>query len=593
MSFVPAFLRGRSRARSPRPPEQPRSPPDTPAIVLTPPATPVPPTTAPATTSICTLCQRPYDPTARPHYTLPRRLIHIIKRLVVETGTLCPSCLESARDYTIFSHVWGQVSRFPAADLGVTGIHWTVPLRTRGKLGYLLGLAERWPPRFAWLDVVCMDQGPENEISPPQPELVFMHSYYKGAVVCIAALEDLPAGPFQRLADTAKLEAVEDADRVLRKEFFNVDVAVLTRSDTRQILMDMAAVVKAEWFSRVWTFQELGLPNNIEFYNMTGENINGHVLSRYGRIANSRRLKYQYQEVDLTNTIKSINELRDMRDAAIGVAKLKAADVMRLVEGRNSRDKQDRVFGAISLLPYAAQVNVHGVQTLDEAVRRLSKAALLAGDYSLVAFIGPAQQPLGDRWIPSLERGAKYQELGLTTSPSRAEASPSGLHVRGVIAKIEHFIPLSSTESQSLVHTLAETLSISEFDARQLVYNTLPLTPEPTSAADVFTQHAKMTEAALTAQVGNEKALVTARADGEELVVAVGTVGNEEEKPDQCVVLGNVKDYAGKMLAILTKRAREGEEGGGKERDVRVGYAFVVHTGLPVWDMSWEDATIA
>ncbi|KAJ1551065.1 hypothetical protein HK096_003375 [Nowakowskiella sp. JEL0078] len=555
--------------------------------------------------NLCPNCEQFFDPSRRPRYLLPVRLINITRRHVIKTNELCASCLDQAREYSIFSHVWGQINRLKPVDLGVTGIEWTIPLRQPAKLNYLLSLAENWPPRFAWIDVLCMDQGVHDDQSPPQPELIFMHQYYRNARVCIAVLEDLSAGPLAYLAQTANLEVVENADRVLRKDFFHVDVAVLTRNDTRKILINMAAVVQCEWFSRVWTFQELGLPADIEFYSSTGEHINGNVLARYGRIANSRRLKYQYQEIELDKAIKKINELRDMRDAAMGSASLKAADVLRLVENRFSRFERDRVFGSISLLPYASQIDIKGVESLNQAVERLAHAALNAGDYSILAFKGPTQKRIGCRWIPSLEEGANFQELGIISSSIPARVTVNGLHVRGVRTVITHTIALSST--RDLIPKTAETLSITEEDAKILLYSGLSLAPDTSLSTDVFKLHCDITEKALSAQLGDNPVLFLASVDNIK-VLAVGTLSLNDisHVASECVIL-SVNDFAGKMLAILTHTnskkdndtfRSEGGENGWSNSDGstiyhRVGYALVIHTGKPVWDLPWSDNIIS
>ncbi|KAJ3127956.1 hypothetical protein HK098_005469 [Nowakowskiella sp. JEL0407] len=529
----------------------------------------------PSATSICPSCDRKFNPDSVPHYQLPVRLVQVSKRHVYVVKDLCHVCVESARKYSIFSHVWGQTyNRYSSEELRVYGITWTVPLRHKKKMDFLFDVAAQKKSEFFWLDVLCMNQ----DATGSQPELTSMHQYYTNASVCLAILEGLQVGALKSLADTKSIEAVENADRVLRKEFFHVDIAVLSRDVTRQILLYIGAVVNCEWFSRVWTFQELGLPTHIEFFADNGENIDGSTLVRYGRLVNSRRLKYKYTEIDIERIVKKINELRDMRDAATGYASLQAADVLRLVKDRNCRFQQDKVFGTMSLLPYANSVRIDGVKTLNEAVQRLANAAFVAGDYSLLAFSGASQQKSGHRWVPSLEDDATFKELGLSAvSALSASVVDNSLILRGIRTKVISAIPLSSIKD--LVAKASEALSISEDEARILLFGSLSLSPKnPRDQSDIFKLHSEITEKALASQLGDDLFLIISKIEDTRVVsVGSGNLTDLDKKNGECTIL-HTQDFAGKSLAVLSYS----EE---KASNLRVGYAWVMNSEKSLWDM--------
>ncbi|KAJ3337866.1 hypothetical protein HDU83_008446 [Entophlyctis luteolus] len=588
---------------------------------------------------------------------LPVRLLHLPTSTILQpTKHLCYDCLEKAHDYAIVSHVWGEVRPFSRDVLGLSehsDMTWRVPLKSVQKLSLILSTARGLSfstfaasgssarastadPRdpvssdssrnieFLWMDVLCMDQ--DLGASKPQPELIRMGDYYRNAAVCLAFLEDTPNSTLRALSDTGALEAVENADRVLRKEFFHVDAAVLPVATTARILVNLSMVVKSEWFTRVWTFQELGTPKSILFFgydeehnsdrnqgdinarsHQTFQGIGGHVLSRYGRIANSRRLKTRYDEqlgltASLEKTITRINELRDLRDAAIGSARLQAADLLRLVHTRKCLFSRDKILGTISLLPYASLMSLNGVTTSNQAFCSLLHAALQAGDWSILGFKVPGQDnrswALGIGAYDDLETSPYfYAELGLVTcTPGLGrlvaaqshsnDANSNATTTSGdalVLSKCVASRILSSEQVVDMRSTLLPTirklfqaaphnsqehetpLALSTDQAvSQFAFGLLPMAPDPTthetseSFNESFANHTRLTLSALEAQLKtspSDKILVI-RAVSDILILACITSTTAAAELDSGVhathvVVTPAHDYAGKRLVLV------------------------------------------
>ena len=61
--------------------------------------------------------------------TLPKRLINVSRLLGVVRSSLCTSCQAEARQYTIISHLCGDMVHYiDSSDIGIREIDWEVPV---------------------------------------------------------------------------------------------------------------------------------------------------------------------------------------------------------------------------------------------------------------------------------------------------------------------------------------------------------------------------------------------------------------------------------------------------------------------------------
>ncbi|KAJ3332157.1 hypothetical protein HDU76_001096 [Blyttiomyces sp. JEL0837] len=129
----------------------------------------------------------------------PKRLVDLetFKVVVVPENAVCP-------DYAAISYVWGNVTDHPGTDYGV---EWTIPHTSLSDLNFKLQTVKSLGHKYAWLDVLCLNQGHNGRADADRySELPHMGSYYEHCVECIAF------GPNEVLDLAIVKEDVKDED---------------------------------------------------------------------------------------------------------------------------------------------------------------------------------------------------------------------------------------------------------------------------------------------------------------------------------------------------------------------------------------------
>ncbi|KAJ3332162.1 hypothetical protein HDU76_001101 [Blyttiomyces sp. JEL0837] len=128
----------------------------------------------------------------------PTRLVDLktFKVVVIPKNEVCP-------EYAAISYVWGNVTDHPGTDYGV---EWTIPHTTLSDLNFKLQTVKSLGHKYAWLDVLCLNQGHNASADADRySELPYMGSYYEHCVECIAF------GPNEVL-DLANVKDEDDDD---------------------------------------------------------------------------------------------------------------------------------------------------------------------------------------------------------------------------------------------------------------------------------------------------------------------------------------------------------------------------------------------
>ncbi|KAF7514062.1 hypothetical protein GJ744_004387 [Endocarpon pusillum] len=205
---------------------------------------------------------------------------------------------EGVNEFDIISYVWGP--EVEAYDCAIPGVNWGIKLG-RDKLNDIKRLMVSAPMRYLWVDAVCINQTDPTEKSI---ELSKMYEYYRSASFC-HILIDLPkvwnpqeivdhlrfldhvllstrgsgiasqaVGLTQKMAADLAWWANQNWTFRMNKRKVQaaaIDTEVLNCYST--CIGHVRSVFRNLYFSRVWTFQEMLLGNNITMWGINPERI--------------------------------------------------------------------------------------------------------------------------------------------------------------------------------------------------------------------------------------------------------------------------------------------------------------------------------
>lgn len=195
-------------------------------------------------------------------------------------------------DYDILSHVWGDPA--DPYECGIDGVGWAVPI-SKEKLGNIMRLMESAGLNYLWVDCICINQDDKWELST---EMAKMYRYYKNARRCHALIEmDFVWSP-QEIVDNLKFidhivfhmegAAMASEARLTdnltarlnmwagRDWAFPMDRSMVRSAGIELGLLNcystsmkyVRSLFNHEYFSRVWTFQEILLGKNIAMWGI-------------------------------------------------------------------------------------------------------------------------------------------------------------------------------------------------------------------------------------------------------------------------------------------------------------------------------------
>jgi len=244
---------------------------------------------------------------------------------------------------------------------------------------------------YLWMDQLCIDQNNSDEKAE---EVRKMRQYYSDASVTLVVINTRLGGN--------KIKFSEDGERKLSKSL-----------DLDKILK---IVVKSEWFSRSWTFQEgwLGKNTIFMFDNIL---IDGRDLAAnwvLNQPSFTDHAKYDSLEELSKNTRKIATPLGWVRYEgeynSFDKVTLRLYEALRAIKKRGRAVPIDGIYSILGLLPYGEHVRPNYVKEGDEYTQKELQKALF--DVMQVAWENGYGEVLawhgtGDNWVPNVDSNGK------------------------------------------------------------------------------------------------------------------------------------------------------------------------------------------
>ncbi|PQE10569.1 Heterokaryon incompatibility protein [Rutstroemia sp. NJR-2017a BVV2] len=194
--------------------------------------------------------------------------------------------------FDILTHVWGNTC--DPYDCKIDGVSWNVIL-SRRKIKNITRLMDKAKIEYLWVDSLCLNQEDETEMNV---EVLKMYEYYKSARKCYALMEMHDVWDPQNIVTdlrhidhiltymtgTALAEEAGMGRNVINflDKWSNANwVFPMDRTTAMSAAIELGvlncyatcigrvkSLFKNEYFTRVWTFQEMLLGKNITIYGI-------------------------------------------------------------------------------------------------------------------------------------------------------------------------------------------------------------------------------------------------------------------------------------------------------------------------------------
>jgi len=284
----------------------------------------------------------------------------------VKTGLVTKN--NSSREYFIVSHVWTSGN--------FTMVDGRLSKESKGYL-WLERVSNSLEIPHAWIDSCCIDQ---NNPEDKQNEIPKMGDYYKNAQVCAVLPHFNDRKDVDDLVENMRMLSIGNNSFVKPMHAWALAGIYYSR-----LLADV-------WFTRIWTIQEVMLPDTVVVDSSNGL-VNLKELLRFYDIIIKRVGSIPMSTNGMENA--------EMLSGSIA-SRLNMAVVLKLCAGREATFARDYVYGIMGMFPQVT-MNVDYDAPIQQIVLDLYKQLIACGDISWLSWVGSSS--IGRKrlsWIPTI-----------------------------------------------------------------------------------------------------------------------------------------------------------------------------------------------
>jgi len=306
-------------------------------------------------------------------------------------------------------------------------VEWTVAISDPAKWDMILGYCKaNGRVKWLWMDAICINQGNNPEAEKEKAaEIPKMKHYYRGAQACLVVPHDYLNFPL------AYAQLVDLSVKIM-------DAGASVQDNAQRIWESIAlldTVIGDEWFWRVWTYQELLLPNKHVLCD--GQELDVDILRRlldwYHKILRNGTLKkprggieYDFIHPDKELVISAPRNWQT-RNLRSGMKKKLVqdghVDLISLVYQTSQKESTypvDRLLGLYGLLSDEEKVPIKPSEMSDRSssttpleamwARMMSKAVVSGRVWPLLHDFPEPDAAEGTMWMPRITAPAPWGE---------------------------------------------------------------------------------------------------------------------------------------------------------------------------------------
>ncbi|PVH77344.1 HET-domain-containing protein [Cadophora sp. DSE1049] len=335
--------------------------------------------------------------------------------------------LLSSADYEALSYVWGDASIRETVTFN--GVPTVVTKNLHTALNYL-----RLPdkPRYLWVDALCVNQ---QDVKERNEQVAMMGEVYASAKPVLIWLG----------------EANEDSDEVFALMSKVVSEKTITEETSQKLFSFYMQLVEREWFTRLWTIQELVLARQDPLVGC------GHTWTTWSTLLGS------WQKVALIEFTKMgmvifpdntdaprndtsltkakvvrpsgirIDLLNNLRSSVLETKGSSLRDLLLNTSSANATEPRDRIYGLLGMLTpsarqdftvdYGRPLGTVFAEAIAHVFRHGNGVFLLSG----IQLMGPSSDPTFPSWIPkfgdkALLKSTRFHPPGIGASGAGSNA---------------------------------------------------------------------------------------------------------------------------------------------------------------------------
>jgi len=359
------------------------------------------------------ICSWWYFPSSSDWDVLPLRLFDCKDEVLKDQEAYLQDTNGATPEYLIVSQVWGEANK----TISLPSVKWTMPISDESKWNDILSYCKREKIRWLWMDILCINQSQSDEANQEKSkEIPKMGQYYRQARNCLVVPDDY-----------ANFSVAHS--NIMNIYYTTIKPQLpITKENSLRIWNSIAmvdAVISNKWFWRMWTLQELLLPEKhilLDGQPLIVDRLRD-IVAWYRTVLSDGTLTKPYNgtnydyihpgyEVVVTKNWEADkmgwNLMKDLKENGY-------VDLVSAVYG--SRDKSckvyvDRLLGLYGLLKQSDMVEnpetnddmSHPWDSLRALWKEMVSRAILSNKvWPLLHDLYPPEEvPVGDRWIPQI-----------------------------------------------------------------------------------------------------------------------------------------------------------------------------------------------
>jgi hypothetical protein len=257
------------------------------------------------------------------------------------------------RPYNALSYFWGSEPFSETVSCNGIPLNITPSLFDTLREIYLYQEGNPEQRRPIWIDAICLNQQDQTELEVQVP---IMYDIYSRACIVLVYL-----GNFEDDSDFAmtSIESLRDRLKAIPDQILpeNMLLEQGLEAEGHHIWATIGCLLARPWFSRVWTFQEATIAEEIIF-GCCSKWLSGDILLDLGMKLNKKwlsgKVKRGYRreayETGSKSGIQLLSQIRRSRQSYQKNKSISISNLLLITRGRNCKEPVDHLWGMLGLM---------------------------------------------------------------------------------------------------------------------------------------------------------------------------------------------------------------------------------------------------
>ncbi len=218
--------------------------------------------------------------------------------------------------------------------------------------------------RVLWIDALCIDQSNIDERESQVSQMTQIYSNARGVVVWLQESDEYTDSAMDCLAEITPQAKLLEENATSPQKLYNVWVDLFSslhaRSDSDKVFLGLCILLRAPWWSRVWTLQEIVLAREATI-QVGHKNISWECLEIASKLCTAHQVHthlqrpaewsagYKTLHSYLPSLLVKADTIRNMRQQE-RKNKRPLSQMVELSLSRHASDPRDKIYGVLGLV---------------------------------------------------------------------------------------------------------------------------------------------------------------------------------------------------------------------------------------------------